>query len=672
MAPPKPPPPPDDVGEEFDLEEADDSLPPPHPAAAPKKPPKPPPPKEADVGEEFDLVEADDSIPPPPRPPSKQKEEGGKKDKGKDKKERADEWVLDLPKPPAKSDPGVGEEFDELAQVERAMASLEGRNIELAADLAVQRRDAEERRHKIEDAFEGVDERVRAERIRKGIKIGITAIVVIGLAIAAIRIVPMMQERQAQQEAAANAADEAAKPFAARGFKKDSVAVSDDERAFTTGADRCYIVVAASTSGSPSIRISGGVLPTEGRGSVGFCACGEGKVNVEAAGDGHIATAVLSAPTSAIGGTERLAVAPAPTTIADQPDKSCEQAHIDAYIQAGHEQPAPEELTSDEKLIASEHLTAVTHGGEAEPWVSIPDGEGTCFLAVSRQSGDRLSLRLPGGERPVEASTAPLIGCAAKAGGLTVWRAGRGAVTVFTAPAAKVGGMMGMLEAADRLGLETTPWLASEDRADDAKNALVASAIPADKLIPDLNGKDRAQASLFALSTDERTSLAPHADDPELLCVPALKQKARHTMCVHAKPGGWSLVKKFPKGTVGGPRPFWLVAPPAADPAALQRDLDVLSLARRLSLAGFKLTTSTNVKVLPNGVEVSGRSGENDVVAIVVSATQPFVHTLSSGEPWKLQDKPAIVELPTGKSELLTATPPFSPGGLKEALVWRR
>jgi hypothetical protein len=104
-----------------------------------------------------------------------------------------------------------------------------------------------------------------------------------------------------------------------------------------------------------------------------------------------------------------------------------------------------------------------------------------------------------------------------------------------------------------------------------------------------------------------------------------------------------------------------------------ERALDVLAFARRMSALGFEPTSLTGFVEIPGGVEVTGRSGESEIVALSLSRTPPYIHPLSEAAAWTLDGEPQIVHIVAGKSVRLRAIPPFTgPRGTRETIVWRR
>jgi hypothetical protein len=308
----------------------------------------------------------------------------------------------------------------------------------------------------------------------------------------------------------------------------------------------------------------------------------------------------------------------------------------------------------------------VAASDDGAPYVLVPPpATDLCALAVRREPGP-LSLRLKGGERVLSSKRGALGFCAKDAAGWSVWGEGAGSIALFAARRARVGGLVGLKDMASRASMPVAVWTPSDDLKEDARDALAASGIP-----PALAGLAPGRPAVFALSTDVRSTLTRGHDGGTVACRPPLDVGAFQALCLEARPGDFS-----PGGTMQGfargPQPLWLALPRGPDAAALERALDVLTFARRMTALGFELTSLVGATFTPRGLKVTGRNGENEIVAIVVSAHKPYLHTLSAGAPWTLAE-PSITPLAPSDTLELAATPKLAPGpGPREFIVWRR
>jgi hypothetical protein len=125
----------------------------------------------------------------------------------------------------------------------------------------------------------------------------------------------------------------------------------------------------------------------------------------------------------------------------------------------------------------------------------------------------------------------------------------------------------------------------------------------------------------------------------------------------------------------GGPTPFWLAAlDDDLDKDALQAELKLLALARRLTSERFEVTMFTGVSELSTGrIAVLGRARDDAVVAVEIAKAPPWVMTYSDAAPWTLDGEPREVPLAPGARVTLTATPrPDTDTKQRRTIVFRR
>jgi hypothetical protein len=556
----------------------------------------------------------------------------------------------------------------ELAEVERAIAILEGRSDAAAEDIAFARKEAERLRRAVDTALERIDQNIREARRARLRRALALAIGLGALAGAAFVVIPQVQTWITGRTQASEAAQRAAAPFVREGFAEIDTSAGAASLTVTGERGRCYVGVAGSGAGSARVRVEQGPLSAEGS-SVGACACTHDPLRFTPSGPEPLEVRVLAAPVSVAGGGDLLNLLPTPPEAhLVEGDRGCAEEAIDAFIAAHPPSGGGEPRETRVEALGLRRVAAAQPG---TPLVVLPAEKETCFLAQSEADSDALSLRLPGGERPIQGARSPVALCGRALAGVSVWREGKGEVSVFSAPAQRVGGLIGLGELAARAGRAAALWAPPADLAFDAAAALVAGGLA--PLGPDEPAVGASNDALIvAVSTDERSLLDVDERAPDALCRPPVHIGVARALCLETRPGALGDPAKLPPGSARAKRPFWL---PIArgDRAQNERALDVLALARRMSALGFELTSLTGFVEVPGGVEVIGRSGESEIVALTVSRTPPYLHPLTDGPAWTVEGEPQITQLPAGKSARLRAIPPHvGPRGGRETIVWRR
>src|ERR1019366_5440122 len=240
----------------------------------------------------------------------------------------------------------------------------------------------------------------------------------------------------------------------------------------------CFIAV--TTAGV--VRARQGAMSVEAPGSVGWCACGEGRVVLEATAAGGLG--LLRVDARNFGGP--LARPWSEVTPASWSDggRECADATLDEWL-ADHRWPSPPLETT--WLDASPARASLRRAGfravsgvQAEhPFGVVESAAGECPLAVA-SGNDELSLRASGGQRPITHAHGAMVWCASVAESMTVWRDGSAGVVMLSAPAARVGGLLGARECAETAGVQVASqatWLRDEDLAWDAATLLRVSAL---------------------------------------------------------------------------------------------------------------------------------------------------------------------------------------------------
>jgi hypothetical protein len=559
----------------------------------------------------------------------------------------------------------------ELAQVEQALAALEGRKVASPEDIAMARRDAERMRRDLATVLEKRGDHTRARRRAWRIGLLVGAVVLGAAAAGAVIATPFVRTALAERAKASEEAARAAEPFERAGFVPLQTSTGSETTEISAARGNCYIAVAGSAKGPARVRIDRGVVSAEGNLSAGWCSCGSESIRIKATGPEPIEVRVLSAAAGHVGGADLLGILPVPPAarIAETVDRVCAEGAIDGWIGAHSAGATPAELPPvDDQGMAVLQFTRVGFAPARMPLLVVPEAKDSCWIGVSSDQNDSLSLRSPGGERPLPMKRWAIGFCGKALSGMSVWREGRGDISLFAVGAERVGGLLGMREAAERLGLPIALWAPSSDLAFDARAALTASGIlPTD---PSAATHLAGEGSLIALSTDERSGLAVDDSALDVVCRPRVKVGVNQSMCLETRTHALAPAESLPPGAVYGRRPLWLPIV-KGNRQQNERALDMLAFARRMAVSGFELTTLTSVVHNAAGAAVTGRSDEKEIVAISVSTTAPFVHTLSDGAEWKLGENPRVVPLPAGKTVMLRAFPPYASGS-HEPLVWRR
>ncbi len=556
--------------------------------------------------------------------------------------------------------------LSELAEVERAMAALEGRDTGSAAELAVARKDAEKRRAALEALVASTREelagkkRVRLYKIAAGL---LFVALLVGMGAAAA---PYVRGHLAQRQRASEAADAAARPFLLR-FSPGPSSVGAEPLVLQAAGGTCYVAVAASPDGVAHVRVERELGAADADLSVGWCSCASERVVVTPSGPGLPGVRVLSAAASKIGGADLLAaMAPKPgATIPEAIDRACAEAAFDAWADGHRPLAAKLAPRPEEQGLAAEGLELVAVGAGDVPFAVLPEAADSCFVVRSRVAGETLSLRRRGGERPLDAQRSALGFCVKSSAGLSVWHEGGGEIAVLCAPAPRLGGTLGLTDAAARARVALAVAVPSDDLEADARAALAASGVA-------LSGPGAAErGAVVALSADARSTLAAADLGADIGCRPLPRLGAVQAMCVEGRPGALAALR-LPIASATAPRPLWLPAPPATDRAELERALDVLAFARRMTARGFELTSLVGFAATPDGAAIQGQSGQKEIVAVSVSAAPPYLHTLSDGPAWTLAGEPRVVALAPRAQARLRATPPYVGAARREIVVWRR
>jgi hypothetical protein len=560
----------------------------------------------------------------------------------------------------------------ELDEVERAISLLGGRHPEHERTRRETLAAAEARRLEIERELV-----VSRRRRRRRAIVMVANVLALGVAgVVAWQLVT--RARRIRESLAAGEAvflKEGFEEIASNQLTARGVLESD------TPGSSCFVAVA--TEGSLAVDLGGPRFP--GSRSVGWCSCASGHVTLQSAArtDAPAGLALMRIDAKVLGGPlARAWVASPPEAWADG-GAECADAMLDAWI-GDHHWPKPILTGTELEAVpgATElraigfHVTSIVAPGT--PFAVVESGTDECELAIA--PGAELSLRVTGGARPIEHAHDAMLWCASRPDSLGVWATGgSGRALVLSAPASKLGGLLGAREGAGDAGYRVSPdatWLHVEDQGWEATAILRASTItdvttgqvPSETAAP-----DPRVAAIVASPTSSVTwqpPLAPVACDPLL----DTSDRSGESVCVPAVAAMLWKKGDGPAAAARGALPLWtstLSQRHEPDAAALLPQL--LSLARRLTREGFEPTAFEGVTELRNGVRIVGRAGEDAVVAIGLAPSPPWVFPYSDGPPWDLGDAPRAVALQPGASVTLTSPVRFTDApDRRRTVVFRR
>jgi hypothetical protein len=324
------------------------------------------------------------------------------------------------------------------------------------------------------------------------------------------------------------------------------------------------------------------------------------------------------------------------------------------------------------------------------PFGVVDIAAGSCVLIVPENPHDKPSLRLKSGVIAIGPAAGTEAWCTSS-DALAILQREEGAskangeIAMLAAPAAKIGGLFGAREVAERAKLAPAAiTLPSSDYGWSAKQLLVSCAIPETLITvsntPDL-GND-PDARIIALSVDKPNMVTPDTPpDVFSFCDPPLNQSTI-SMCVFSGPQKWRVSgAETQAGLARAKLPFWLFGlQGVSEPAAMKLETQLIGLARRLRRDGFEPTTIEAVTEQDKGAEVLGRAKEDAFVAVTLVPTPPwvFAYTDSATEhPWSVEagDDPRIV--PIKPLERLTVVPVIDkpklpPKSIRRTVVFRR
>lgn len=427
--------------------------------------------------------------------------------------------------------------------------------------------------------------------------------------------------------------------------------------------DGCAAFVGVEPSGPVDVTVTRSSGATIKGKRVALCSCAIERVTVSVPGHdpkqppGSAAIGVLRGTAEQTGGPRALRRVPRDGVVfGDDPPADCVEAQLDAWApRAQGEEPSDE---AKRGFPAIRGATVVAHAGADTAFATLTTTANLCYLAVA---SDAAQLRASGGKIAAEGKTIALC----DAGTTRLFTKSSGAVTVGAFDAEKVGGLLGVVEAAVAAGLPAPAVeLAAVSARSQPKPMLLASGLLAaniespDSLKPAPSLRAVALAHATGDVRDPKLACSPPWPSPVAVClVPPGQGFATSTQAVS--------LAVAPVGGLSG------ALAPIKDPAAAVAASHLLALARRLGRDGFEPTMMESAKDLGGGTDVVGRQGDAEVVAVSVQPSPPYVVPLSDGPPWKLGAAPRVAPISPGKHVTLTGVGLSTPS-TRRTVVWRR
>ena len=567
--------------------------------------------------------------------------------------------------------PAPNEATRGLDEVERALSVLDGRHPEHHRVARETRAAAEGKRE--QTLAEQADDRARSRR--RGIFIASASVAAIAVAVVVVGIVRRSTTTSALLT-------EASAPWERAGFAVVASSGLSNGARLEASVDPGCVVVLSTAPGALTVERGSG--RTQGSGSVGWCACTQERVvatsDLPSGTPGGIR--ILRIEGGGIGGAKLFPLAALrPATIATG-GEDCAESMLDEWVTSGRHPPHPFDDRSLEgdgprAAIRNAGLHVVAAAPATAPFVIATLPAASCAIAESTVPSDRLALRANGGARVVSANGA-LAWCDATGATYTVWREGDGELRVLAAPSKRVGGMLGLRDAASAAGMKSlATWTRPDDRGADAADALRAAFVADVVLSPDGNAAPTGAQDKRVVSISREPDTEIVVTSPPgayYLCSPPLDPGVTHAICIESSPHMWRPRTGAKVGLAYAPLPFWMSSfATMHEPDALSGALALVGVARRLGAAGFAPTILGGATETAKGVDILGRAGEDAIVAVGTQPKPPWLLAYTNGAPWDLSGDPRIVPLkPFEHVTLTTAPPPSAPKETRRTVVFRR
>jgi hypothetical protein len=572
------------------------------------------------------------------------------------------------PKGPQPSSPEIPP-AEPLAEVERALSILQGRHPEAV-------RAERETQHALASRKAEAEARAKsagAEEKRRWIVRAIAGTLLAGVAIV---LGTQYSSHAARGKAVEVALAPALAPYLSRGFTRHSSSRFAEEKVELDATEpTCFVAFASESPGDGALNVERPSGALAGSHSIAWCSCGAEHATVRLRDPVAGGLAVLRVGAPEVGGDHGLFfLDPRPEVVA--PGDECSHESLDAWIDKGAVVRAKDDAAPEELRIALARAGFAVVGSAIPSWpfAVVPAAADACALAWSTAPDDRLSLRLPGGERPVVDVKGPLAFCVSRAESLSVWRKGSGEVVVERVAASRLGGTHGVREAATRLGFPAVgAWVSDDDLGWDAISMLRASGIAPPEITVSTNGRATTHARLLALSIAGAMVRADAPQSATYLCEPPLSGTSRSAVCVQSAPLPWQVVGGVGKaGIAEATLPFWMQAfAGTTDPAALPVQLSLVKLGRRLGGEGFEATTLEGVTEADGGAIVMGRAGDDAIVAVQLTREPPWASPCGTEDAWALDGDPAVVSLAAGAQVKLSCLPRVTGPRDRRTVVFR-
>jgi hypothetical protein len=476
-------------------------------------------------------------------------------------------------------------------------------------------------------------------------------------------------------------------PFVARGLAEVQSNALTAARTLEADLPGPGCFVALTTTGTAALRVRDGTRAIEARGSVAWCSCAAGRAVVELGdpAEKDSGLALLRIDARATGGPLARASGDFPPSAWGEGAAPCADAVLDGWI-ADHRSPRPA-LEAVASWMGGDPARASLTAAGFRAVASIPperrfevveSSAGDCVVAFGA-GNDELSLRSTGGAWLVAHAAGAMAWCSARAATTTVWRDGAGPVVVLAAPATRVGGLLGARECAETAHLRIAPEASTvpdDDLGWDAEALLKASGLAEVESAPLPGEPGAADPRVVALSVSPsaRIALEPAAAivacDPPFGAMPGV----RGAVCAGAAPVAWWRRSDAPAGAARAHLPVWLsMLESRREADAIARIPELLSLTRRLARSAFVPTILEGVTELVDGVRVTGRAGEDAIVAVGIGPKAPWAFPYTDSVPWDLGDAPRVIELRPGDAvKLIASPPPNAPRDRRRTIVFRR
>lgn len=237
-----------------------------------------------------------------------------------------------------------------------------------------------------------------------------------------------------------------------------------------------------------------------------------------------------------------------------------------------------------EKPLARVGFDLVLHVGPEAPLAVVPgDKDHYCVAAASEPSAV-LSLRQTGGGEVARGGV--LAWCDGEATSRIVRRKGGGTITVASADVARIGGLVGAVEASRAAGLSApSTWLPRGALGPAVTHALRATGILPTSIFATDAVTPRATVRLVAIA---RSDGPPSEDGKGLACSPAWPGAS--ALCVLPAGRGWER-PPYKAALAVAPLPPWAtVLATVTNRRALEDVSALLVLSRRLAREGFEPT----------------------------------------------------------------------------------